>query len=233
MLVSIKRESRIAIAVLFAALFNVGILSAQTQLSIQTHQTGFYALEMNGQFFDFNNTYYTLHHLAPGIHQVRLHQWNSSFGNQGSWSLIHHGPVHVVAMQNTILNYSPMFGVQIHRHPIMNAPNMPIGGVPFPGHMQPGWFLGMDAAAFQHFITEFDRISFDSNKISYAQFAIRNSGIQVHQLSIILQKMSFDKNRLELAIFAYPYTIDRQNYFMLRNAFSFQSNFRKLMESLG
>lgn len=233
MLAFIKQESRIAIAVLFAALFNVGILSSQTQLSIQTHQPGHFAVEMNGQFFDFNQTYYTIHNIMPGMHQVRLHQWIPSFGNQGNWSLIHHGPVHVVAMQNTILSYNPMFGVQIQHHPILSGPNMPIGGVPFPGQFPHGWFMGMDAAAFQHFITEFDRISFDSNKISYAQFAIRNSGIQVHQLSIMLHKMNFDKNRLELALFAYPYTIDRQNYFMLRSAFSFQSNFRKLMESLG
>jgi hypothetical protein len=54
----------------------------------------------------------------------------------------------------------------------------------------------------------------------------------VAQLKIALGRLSFDSNRLDLAKYAYPFTIDRQNYFLLQDAFSFQSNFRALMSSI-
>jgi hypothetical protein len=231
MLTYIQRESRIAIVILFAAILSVASAQAQAQLSVQTAQVGFYSLELNGQFHDFNQMHFTLPHVLPGMHQVRLHKWVDGIGNQGSWNLLYQGAIQVLPMQNTILNYQPMFGVQILHQPIMVLPNQH-GGTVFPNGMHPGWLMGMDNASFQQFMIELNRISFDSNKLTYAQFAIRNNGIYVHQLQMILSRFNFDGNRLELAQFAYPFTIDRQNYFKLQSSFAFQSNFRKLMESL-
>lgn len=232
MLAFIQRESRIAIVMLFAAIFNLGISQAQSQLSVQINQAGFYSLELNGQFHDFNQMYFSLPNVMPGMYTVRLHQWIQGFGNQGNWNVIYHGQVNVLPMQNTQITYNPMYGAQIQHIPIMGIPNQP-GNSPMPmpivGNM---WLMGMDAAAFQHFITELGRMSFDSNKLQYAQFAIRKNGIYVHQLQTALSKFSFDSNRLELAKYAYQFTLDRQNYFMLQSSFSFQSNFRKLMDSL-
>lgn len=224
------RESRIAIAVLFAVFFNFGILKGQAQLSVQTNQLGFYSLELNGQFHDFNQSYFTLQQI-PGMHYVRLHHWIQGVGNQGVWNVIYQGSLNLLAMQNTLLRVNPGLGVQVQYLPIQFSPT-PAGTAVFPNPMQPGFMMGMDAAAFQHFLQELGRISFDSNRLNYAQFAIRKNGIFVHQLQLALSKFSFDSGRLELAKFAYPFTIDRQNYFMLQNSFTFQSNFRKLMESI-
>lgn len=231
MISRIKNESRIAIVMLFAAILSLSSLQAQAQLTVQTNQVGFYSLELNGQFHDFNQMHYTLTHVLPGMHQVRLHKWVDGFGNQGTWNLLYQGAIQVLPMQNTLITYQSIVGVQIQHQPIVGMPNQNSGNI-FTNGMHPGWLMGMDNPSFQHFMNELNRITFDSNKLTYAQFAIRNNGIYVHQLQTILSSMNFDGNRLELAEFAYAFTIDRQNYFKLQSSFAFQSNYRKLLESL-
>jgi hypothetical protein len=238
MLAQIKKESRIAIVVLFAGIMSFGQVRANANLTVQTSEMGFYSLEMNGQFIDFNQNVYTLPNVMPGVHNVRLHKWVQGFGNQGNWNVVFQSLVHVLPMHNTVIMYNAWGGTTVQHHPIAGTPNMPFpnpggpGGVGAPGMPGGGFAMGMAPMVFDQFIAQMDNMSFDSNKVEYAKFAIRQNGITVAQLKIALGRLSFDSNRLDLAKYAYPFTIDRQNYFLLQDAFSFQSNFRALMSSI-
>jgi hypothetical protein len=239
MLARIKRESRIAIAVLFAAVMSFSHVKANANLTVQTSETGYFSLELNGQFYDFNQNMFSMPNLMPGVYNVRLHRWIQGFGNQGTWQIVYQGMINVMAMHNTILTYNSWSGTTVQHLPIMGGPNMPHppmpGGPGMPNNpAMPigGFFMGMDPVAFDQFIVQLNNISFDSNKLDFAKFAIRQNGITVAQLRVALGRFSFDSNRLSLAKFAYQFTIDRHNYFMLQDAFTFQSNFRSLMESI-
>lgn len=235
MLAKITRESCIAIAVLFAGMMGLNHAMANANLTVQTNEIGYYSLEMNGQFHDFNQTMYTLPNVMPGMHNVRLHRWVQGFGNQGSWNIVFQGMVSVMHMHNTILTYNAWTGTHVQHHPIIQGPNMPYPnpGMPgVPGMPNGGFFMGMEPMAFEQFLLQMDNMSFDSNKLDYAKFAIRQNGITVAQLRTTLGRLSFDSNRLNLAQYAYQFTVDRQNYFMLQGAFTFESNFRKLMRSI-
>jgi hypothetical protein len=236
MLARIKTESRIAIVMLFAVLMSFNHAKANANLTVQTTEIGHFSLELNGQFYDFNQNMFAMPNMMPGAYNVRLHRWIQGFGNQGVWQMVYQGMVHVMAMHNTILTYNAWTGTTIQHHPIMggpNAPHPPMPGVPnTPGMPIGGFFMGMDPMAFDQFLVQLDNISFDSNKLDFAKFAIRQNGITVAQLRMALGRFSFDSNRLNLAQFAYQFTIDRHNYFMLQDAFAFQSNFRRLMQSI-
>lgn len=234
MLAQIKKESRIAIVVLFAAILNLGNARANANLTVQISELGFYALELNGQFFDFNQNVYTLPNLNPGMYHVRLHKWIQSSENQWFWHVLFDNLVQVMHMHNTILVYSAWTGITVQHHPMMPPP-VPYNPNPTPGNPgMPGYgfHFGMEPNAFSHFIGQLDQMSFDSNKVEFAKFAIRQNGITVAQLISALHKFSFDSNRLDLAMYAYEYSVDRQNYFMLQSAFTFESNFRKLIQSI-
>lgn len=236
MLAIIKRESRIAIVMFFAAILSFSYARANANLTVQTSEMGHFSLELNGQFFDFNQNIFSMPNVMPGVYNVRLHRWIPSFGNQGTWNIVYQGSVHVMAMHSTILTYNAWMGTTVQHHPIVGGPNMPYPPMPgmpnAPGMPIGGFFMGMDPMAFDQFIVQLNNISFDSNKLDFAKFAIRQNGITVAQLRVALGRFSFDSNRLNLARFAYQFTIDRHNYFMLQDAFSFQSNFRSLMESI-
>lgn len=71
--------------------------------------------------------------------------------------------------------------------------------------------------------------SFESTRRDIAYSAIAQHGISVGQLRIILNYFSFDSNRLALAKAVHPFVFDSENYFLLTDAFVFQSNVRAIL----
>lgn len=70
--------------------------------------------------------------------------------------------------------------------------------------------------------------SFDSRKLSIAKSALRHNKIVSRQALELIEMMSFESNKLSLAKYAYSYTIDKGNYFIVNNAFSFSSSVDEL-----
>lgn len=92
---------------------------------------------------------------------------------------------------------------------------------------------GMSVQTYQGLITQIQNASFDNNKVTIAKMAIKSNSISVNQLKGVLSELSFDSNRLDVAKFAYPYCVDKNNYFLLNDSFEFSSNASDLMKSIG
>jgi outer membrane biosynthesis protein TonB len=80
----------------------------------------------------------------------------------------------------------------------------------------------MAAAGFNQLINAIREESFSSNKMDVAKQGIRC--VSVEQVRSIMNEFSFESEKLEFAKFAYPRTVDKENYFMLNSAFSFSSS---------
>ena len=74
--------------------------------------------------------------------------------------------------------------------------------------------------------------SFDDKKLEIAKLCVVLGHFCVDDLARIAGAFSFDDSRLTFLIFAYDYCEDPQNYFALRDAFSFRSNFDTLMDTV-
>jgi len=75
--------------------------------------------------------------------------------------------------------------------------------------------------------------SFDDAKLKVAKQGI--SGLKCFstmQIKDILVLFSFDKQKLEIAKYAYDYCIDRQNYYQINDVFSFPSDVENLVNYL-
>jgi len=71
--------------------------------------------------------------------------------------------------------------------------------------------------------------SFDENKLRVAKQIIKeNTCMTVDQLVGILNLLDFERNKLDLAKFAYHYVYDIKNYYKVNNVFDFESSIRKL-----
>ena len=70
--------------------------------------------------------------------------------------------------------------------------------------------------------------AFDSNRLGIAKSAIRENYLYSSQVLELMELMTFESNRLDLAKFAYLYTLDKGNYFVVHNAFSFGSSITAL-----
>ena len=77
-----------------------------------------------------------------------------------------------------------------------------------------------------------DNQSFDDKRLEVAQLCVVLGEFCVDDLARMAGVFSFDENRLKFLIFAYDYCEDPQNYFALRDVFSFRSNFDTLMDTV-
>jgi len=74
--------------------------------------------------------------------------------------------------------------------------------------------------------------SFDDKKLEIAKLCVVLGHFCVDDLARMAAVFSFDDSRLTFLTFAYEYCEDPQNYYNLRDSFSFRSNFDTLMDNV-
>ena len=74
---------------------------------------------------------------------------------------------------------------------------------------------------------------FDSSKSEVAQMAMRNNYFTTQQVARIMNLFDFESTKLAFAKMAYSHVVDQQNYWMVNDAFSFNSSISSLQEFIG
>ena len=86
----------------------------------------------------------------------------------------------------------------------------------------------MSAQNFSQLKYSINSKSFDSSKLQIAKQAIGSNYLSSGQVKELMELMSFESSKLELAKYAYSHTIDQQNYYVVNNAFDFESSIWEL-----
>lgn len=95
------------------------------------------------------------------------------------------------------------------------------------GYGQP-YFQAMNEYEFNGLLNTLNNASFDNTRLTIANQAIMNNYLTVSQVKAIMNVFSFESNRLSFAKSAYARTIDKQNYYLVNDAFSFSSSIQSL-----
>ena len=74
--------------------------------------------------------------------------------------------------------------------------------------------------------------SFDDGRLELGKLCVVLGHFCTNDLYRMAEMFSFDDNRLAFLEYAYRYCEDPENYYSLKDVFSFQSNFDKLMDSV-
>jgi hypothetical protein len=90
----------------------------------------------------------------------------------------------------------------------------------------------MSEGRFNQLIDQIRKASFENSKVSVAKQALKNNRISCRQLLSIINEFSFETTKLQFAKDTYPKVGDKQNYFILNDAFTFQSSKDELTEFL-
>jgi hypothetical protein len=84
------------------------------------------------------------------------------------------------------------------------------------------------APQFDHFLSAIHRQAFDRDKVAMATQYLNTHRVSSSQVTRLVNAMSFESSKVDVAMAAYQSTIDPQNYDMVYNAFAFSSSARKL-----
>lgn len=108
-------------------------------------------------------------------------------------------------------------------------PNVDGNGQP-PMPPAPPMALGMNPQDYDHACQLISEESFDSSKLTLAKQVISSNPMTASQILGICKLFSFESNKLDFAKFAYTYCVDRNLYYLINEAFSYDSSKRELNE---
>lgn len=86
----------------------------------------------------------------------------------------------------------------------------------------------LKGAEFDRFYRAVAARPFDNDKLVLTKQVLNQSTIYADDLKSLLKLFSFDDNKVELAKYMYPNTCDQRNFYVVYDAFSFESNRREL-----
>jgi hypothetical protein len=84
--------------------------------------------------------------------------------------------------------------------------------------------MAMNAADFNEARNSVAASSFDDTRLSTAKQIISANCMSAAQITTMLSVFSFESSKLDFAKFAFPFCVDKNNYFKINNAFSFESS---------
>jgi hypothetical protein len=74
--------------------------------------------------------------------------------------------------------------------------------------------------------------SFDDTKLTTAKQVIKSNCLSSAQIKELMLLFSFEATRLDLAKFAHERCVDKNNYFLLNDAFEFESSVEELNNTI-
>jgi hypothetical protein len=96
------------------------------------------------------------------------------------------------------------------------------------GWSTPPASYGMTAVDYEALKNSIRTKSFESSKLAVAQQAASVNNLTSQQVLGLLELFSFESTKLEFAKYAYGRTVDRNNYYLVNNGFTFESSITEL-----
>ena len=226
---------------LFTALCLSVILFGQSKLSITNSGNADIRVMIDGRKYPAGNNLIMINNLQSGNHSVKIFRAtsdrNRSQGNNrnSSYQLVYSNNLFVKQQYHVDISIN-RFGKAFVDEQIISSWN----------NDDDDWAVDnddpyydnvskrqMNNADFQKLRQTLQGESYDNTKLKIAkQFIAANYFIstQIKELATIF---SYENSKLDIAKFAYDYTIDKGNYFMLNDVFSYSSSKEALMEYIG
>ncbi|TVQ87536.1 MAG: DUF4476 domain-containing protein [Bacteroidetes bacterium] len=204
---------------------------AASELHLRLHDNAFFTVVINNQQYNHISNQHVIGNLRPGRHYMQVIRYNTVYNGFG-YSFQH--PTVIFSGHINIKGRHRIFAMIDHRgryriedsYVLHHAPpSYHQGYAPAGYHYMPPV---MGHQAFAMLKNTIASTSFDSSRLKIAEQAIAASNVTSAQVYELMQLLTFESNRLKLAQFAYAYTVDKHNYFLVNRAFSFNSSITRL-----
>jgi hypothetical protein len=211
----------------------------QTRVSVTSMSNRPIRVMIDGQWIQDQSNEMRIGYLSPGFHTIQIYamnrnnRWdrdrdNRGRGNNRNGDLIYNVNLNIRSGMHTDILINRFGRVFVDEQIIDNRwdDNWNNNG---DWNNNGGWNGGrfnqpMDNNSFQQMKQQIQREGFDDNKLSIIKATLPSNYVSTSQVRELMQQMSFEQNKLELAKFAYRYTTDRNNYFMVNDVFSFSNS---------
>jgi len=213
---------------LLSTIFSLSLLAYDgSRLSISTigNDKVDFKVEVDGRRFNMKDNSVTLSNLSEGNHNVRIFRVKRN-GNGRKQELIYATSVFLRRGFHLDITVNRFGKALVDERKIDRYDDWFDEG--YDDYYEDEFADVMTAQEFQQVKQSISKEWLESNKLSSAKFIIDKnflSTIQVRELMILF---SFEKNKLELAKYAYRKTVDKHNYYQVSEQLSFSSSREEL-----
>ena len=202
---------------------------------------GRYTVTVNQAVYPNRIGTFTMDGLVPGAYRVQVIK---EAPNRRAAVAYGHVPNTIVYDAWIHLKPYELFSLTLERnglvrtHSVLNTPPVVIAPAPVPvcHDPLPGYYggyvapvaYGMAPDQFASLKQVVIRSSFDSTKRELLQGALASNRLTSQQLYELLTLLDFESSRLEIAKLGYAKVVDKENFYAVYNAFSFDSSVREL-----
>ena len=216
----------------FASLISLSLLAFEgSRLSISSLATSAeMKIEVDGRKFTMKNNSITLSYLAEGYHQVKIFREKKGKG-------LAFGRNDVVVYSNSVflkrgfhldITVNRFGKVLIDERRIDRDDDWYQDEDDYYDNGNGGWNDGygnvMNGREFELLKESLRKEWFEANRLISVRFIIDQNNFTTQQVKELMLLFTFEKNRLEIARYAYSKTVDKKNYYLVNEALTFSSS---------
>ncbi len=200
-----------------------------SELNLRIADQSWFTVTLDDQFFGTPVNRFSITELHPGTHFLRVTRLeNNLYSPYAQPVVIYNGYINIPAQSQINAMIDRHYQFRINKIIPLIPVYQPNVCAPVPHH-EPMYY-GMSEYDFDQLRGTIDRLSFESSKMQVVRQALGSNYFTTRQVAELIRLMTFESTKLELAKAAYPKTIDRQNYFLINDTFTFESSIRELSE---
>ena len=207
--------------------------NGNSEVFVRIPQNGYYTIEVGDQMMSNSSGKFRFFDLQNGTVPIAIYENNY---------LIYRTNLRLKSYTRLVLDFFPNQGLYLlGTYPVQNSSyginewddiwNNPYGN-------QNNWngnsaYAGnvMNDQEFNYLLSALQRNGmFDQNRIDLISVDVRNSNFSSRQTYAIIKTLDFDKSKLKLAKMLYTKCVDRQNFYMVYDLFSFDSSRKELRD---
>jgi hypothetical protein len=197
-----------------------------SNLSISSADGNYFAISIDGMPYGNPSLHVFTDNLTTGNHYLYIARWGGS-PHFPSYRIIYSGYVFIPEASEVIAIVSRNnFKITAIR-PIQCLPPTVYYQEPHYVHPQPAYYAVNDYD-FSQMITSITNRSFESTRMQVAKQFINSHFFTSRQVARLLNTMTFESSKLELAKYAFAKTVDKGNYFVVNDMFTFESSITDL-----
>jgi hypothetical protein len=232
------------------AIFSASAYRGSSEINLKLYDNSVFSVIFDNVPYNYYTSSYNFESVSPGSHFITVMR-NQSYGYYSVPVTLFSGYVYIpvnVKMFSMINMYGSF--VTISQSPLYAADDTYNDDIPIynTDYNDAGWgsygnyYNGsygnsytdfspcMSQLSFMSLVSSVSNATFESSKIKIASEAISLNYMTSSQVLMLLNCFTFESSKLEIAKLAYAKVIDKENFFKVNNAFTFDSSIDELCE---
>lgn len=231
-------------------IFSASAYRGSSEINLKLYDNSVFSVIFDNVPYNYYTSSYNFESVSPGNHFITVMR-NQSYGYYSVPVTLFSGYIYV-PVNVKMFSMINMYGVfvTISQSPLLGSDDTYYDDVSIydSGYSGSSWgnngnYSGdgysnyysdyspcMSQLSFMSLISSVNNATFESSKINIATQAINLNFVTSSQVLMLLNCFTFESSKLEIAKLAYSKVIDKENFFNVCNAFTFDSSIDELCE---